>query len=428
MFVRNDLSADARVLKEAATLATAGHAVTLVGALPPESSASQDRSSRDGFEILRVRLPRYRRWWRWVRAPWRLVERVRRLIRPAPAVLGPARLDTLDWLAAWWLGNLGWAKAAGRAAPPADVYHGHDLTGLPAAVEAARRNGGRVVYDSHELFLASGSFIGRPSWAIDRIDRQERTWAAEAVALVTVNEALAERLGPRLGIERVVVVHNCPPRPAADLLVSDRIRAAVGIAAGAQVVLHHGGFRAHRGLEVLADAFLLPELADAHLAFLGFGPLRDALLARAADPRAGGRIHVLPAVPPDEVVEWVASADLEALPLQPGPLNYYLSTPNKLFESLAAGVPVVASDFPGIRRVLLDDPDGPLGAVCDPTDPAAVAGAIRSILDLTGDERADLRARCRRAARERWNWETESARLIALYAELQREPAPAGAA
>lgn len=132
---------------------------------------------------------------------------------------------------------------------------------------------------------------------------------------------------------------------------------------------------------------------------------------------------MLDAVPLAEVVEWVASADLEGLLFQPEPLNHYLATPNKLFESLAAGVPVVGSDFPGIRGVLMDDPGGPLGAVCDPTDPAAVAATIRSILDLSPEARAALRDRCRRAALERWNWETESAKLVALYADLEREMA-----
>lgn len=424
MFVRNDLSADARVLKEAASLRDAGHELTIVGALDPGSPEAIDRHERDGISIIRVRLPRYRRWWRWIRAPWRLAARIGRRIRPRPTVHGPARLDTLDWLAAWWLGNLGWARAAARVAPEADVYHGHDLTGLPAAVEAARRHGGRLVYDSHELFLGSGSFVGRPAWAIARIDAQERRWAAGADALVTVNQALAERLGPRLGIERVVVVHNCPPRPAEAPVSSDRIRVAIGLGPDDRVILHHGGFRAHRGLEILADAMLGPELAGAHLVFLGFGPLRASLVERSEDPRAGGRIHVLDPVPPDEVVGWVASADVEALALQPDSLNYVLSTPNKVFESLAAGTPVAASDFPGIRGVLLQDPGGPLGAVFDPTDPAAIAAAIRSLLDLSPEDRAELRARCRRAAQERWNWETEVAGLVELYRDLGRE-APA---
>jgi glycosyltransferase involved in cell wall biosynthesis len=67
----------------------------------------------------------------------------------------------------------------------------------------------------------------------------------------------------------------------------------------------------------------------------------------------------------------------------------------------------------------MDDPDGPLGELCEPSDPASIAGAIRRLLDLSPDAMADLRARCRRAAKERWNWETESARLVELYRELE---------
>jgi glycosyltransferase involved in cell wall biosynthesis len=99
-------------------------------------------------------------------------------------------------------------------------------------------------------------------------------------------------------------------------------------------------------------------------------------------------------------------------------LNAYLSTPNKLFESLAAGVPVVTSDIPERRRIVMEDPAGPLGVVCDPTDPAAVAEAIRSIINLDAHDRENLRRRCLLAAHERWNWETESKTLLAFYDEL----------
>ena len=123
-------------------------------------------------------------------------------------------------------------------------------------------------------------------------------------------------------------------------------------------------------------------------------------------PGRSGRIHVLPAVPPDVLAAWVASADVGLMPNQPRTLNERLSTPNKLFECLAVGLPVVSSDFPERRRIVIDDPDGPLGTVCDPTDSSALAAAIGSILDLDPASRSDLRARCLKAAHERWNWET----------------------
>jgi glycosyltransferase involved in cell wall biosynthesis len=104
--------------------------------------------------------------------------------------------------------------------------------------------------------------------------------------------------------------------------------------------------------------------------------------------------------------------------IQPSTINHRMSTPNKLFECLAAGVPVVASDFPEMRQIVCDGPLGPLGIVAAPDDVQALARAIRAIVAADPSTRAELRARCLRAAHERWNWETESAGLVRLYAEL----------
>jgi glycosyltransferase involved in cell wall biosynthesis len=104
--------------------------------------------------------------------------------------------------------------------------------------------------------------------------------------------------------------------------------------------------------------------------------------------------------------------------IQPTTLNHRLATPNKLFECLAAGVPVVAGDLPGMRQIVLGDPAGALGALCDPTDPGSIAATAAGLLALDPAERRALRDRCRQAARDRWNWETEGAKLVALYASL----------
>lgn len=417
MFVRNDVLVDARVLKEAGSLAGAGHDVTIIGITRPGTPPVVEREERDGFVIVRVPLPRWNRWWRWLRAPSRLWSRIRH-----PGGAPGSRMDGLDWLAMWRFGNLGWAREAAREAGPADVYHGHDLTGLPAAIFAREMHGGtaRVVYDSHELFVTSGAVVGRPSWAVAWLARREREWAATADALVTVSVGYATELGPRLGKDEVVVVHNCPPRPVGDLVRSDAIREAAGIPAGARIVLYHGGLRPGRGVRQLAEAMLEPGLEAVHLAFLGFGPSRDEAEGLAAEPRFGGRIHVLGPVPPMDVVRWVASVDVAAMPIQAHSLSYYLSTPNKMFEAFAAGVPVVASDFPGMRGIVNEDPDRPLGELCDPADPASIGRAIRKIVELSPDAWAELAARCRQAAVERWNWETESARLVELYGRLER--------
>jgi glycosyltransferase involved in cell wall biosynthesis len=68
-----------------------------------------------------------------------------------------------------------------------------------------------------------------------------------------------------------------------------------------------------------------------------------------------------------------------------------------------------------MRRIVVEDPAGPLGAVCDPARVDEIAVALRSILELDRAAAASLRGRCLAAARDRWNWQVESAKLIGLY-------------
>ncbi len=457
MFVFNDCRNDARVLREAGSLAAAGHEVTVVARVADPSSADAETENRDGFRIIRVPIPQGRRaLWRWFSAPWSLrpawtastKSAARRLPSSLPELLRQLGIglvslpwftirlsvrvasrgrearsgrSSLDWYAWWRLVLLGWAAAAAEAAPPGDFWHGHDATGLEAAGRAFRRRGGAIVYDSHEIFLESGSNAARPRVLKALIARSERGWTHRAMALVTVNDSLAAELGRRLRPRRTVVVHNAPDRWDPPPERAELIRAAAGIAADAAIALYHGGFSAHRGLEELAAAILEPGLECVHAVYLGYGSMRAGLDAMARDPRYGGRIHVLNAVPPSELIPWVASADVGVMPIQASTLNHRLSTPNKLFESLAGGLPVVVSDFPEMRSIVLDNPGGPLGEVCDPSDPASIAAAIRRVLDPTEGERRALRARCLAAAHERWNWEHESAALVALYAALAGE-------
>ncbi len=458
MFVYNDVTRDSRVLREAATLVAAGHRVTIMGRHGPDEREITHQQ-RDGFDIVLVPIPH--RWRTWVyryRRPWRMYGLVRRrffhhllrgpagwiravaflgvavavaiasLIRlPFIAISGgfnPPRHDsTIDWLIRWRYGVLGWNRAAADRAPDADVYHGHDLTALPAAVRSRERHGGLVVYDSHESFMDSGTNVNRSWWGKRILGWFERRQAGHATALVTVNRSLGDILGKKFGIKRVVVVYNTPARWDAPAQRPNLLRDATGLPADAPIALYHGAFFLHRGLEELAAALLEPGMEGVHAVYLGYGSREDWLRETAADPRYGGRIHVVEAVPPAVLPFWVASADVGVMPIQASTLNHRLSSPNKLFESLATGLPVVVSDFLEMRRIVLEDPDGPLGAVCDPADPSSVARAIRSILDLTEAERDALRARCLRAAHERWNWETESARLVALYDSLAREAA-----
>jgi len=245
----------------------------------------------------------------------------------------------------------------------------------------------------------------------------ERRLTQRAEALVTVNEGYLEILERRLRPKRSIIVRNCPPRWQPTRGRASPLRALPLLTEATPLMLYHGIFGAGRGVEQMAQALLCEGLESTHAVALGFGD-RTQLDEWAAQSRFGGRLHVVEAVPPHELIEWVSGADVDVVALQQTTLNHYLCTPNKLWESIAAGVPVIVSDFPVMRKIVMEDPDGPLGAVCDPADVASIADAARSILTMSPEERADLRSRCRKAATERWNWETESSRLVELYRDF----------
>jgi glycosyltransferase involved in cell wall biosynthesis len=433
MFVLNDCRSDTRVLREAAALAASGHEVTIMARPRDLLAVRGDEETRDGVRIIRVPIPgRLRR--SLLRADGATTgpteaQGAAVSSRPAHAVVGLARRAArapvirpltggVDMLVRWRLGVEAWCAAAAVASPPADVWHAHDLDTLPAADRARRRRGGALVYDTHEVFLEAGSHARRPRWARRIMAAYERRLARRADLVLTVNDSLADLLAGRWGITRPTVVRNCapawtPPQPPPDLL-----RQALALPPGTPLLLYHGGFLPDRGLPELIAVLARPELAAAHLVLLGEGPLAPRLRALAAEPAVAGRVHLLAAVPPDELLPWVASADVGVMPNQPRTLNERLSTPNKLFESLAAGLPVVSSDFPERRALILDDPAGPLGAVCDPTDPAALAAALAGLLGLPPAERAALRARVLAAAHARYTWEQQATILVRAYRGL----------
>jgi glycosyltransferase involved in cell wall biosynthesis len=401
MALYSDLTYDSRVQREAAALARAGYRVRLVCLAAPAGSTDLP----PGVEVLVHRPTRTAvlpgtqmavRDGRWSRIPF-----VRRAA----------------WLRAY-VGNLrAWGRSVPAVVGPVDGWHLHDLTAL-AGVLPAIDHGLPVVYDAHELFTESGTVATLPRPVRLALRAHEGRLVSRVSAVVTVNDALAGILRDRYRPGRLIVVHNCPDTWDQPARRPDRLREAAGIPATSPVILYHGVLGDHRGIAQLMRALLEPGMAGAHLALLGPGALRDELVAEAEDPRWQGRVHVLDPVRPVDLLPWVASADVGAMPIQGTTPNLYMSTPNKLFECLAAGVPVIVSDFPAMRRIVLDDAAGPLGAVCDPADPADVAAALRSILEMAPEALAAMRSRCLSAARRRWNWAHESQGLIALYSDL----------
>jgi glycosyltransferase involved in cell wall biosynthesis len=428
VLVGNPASPYSRGLRVARSLEGLGFEVEIAAMMGPGLPAQE----HDGSILIRRYVPRGR-WVRWHEGPVgpsglarRLVFRIHRLVArivPAVATQPAPTVDVIRRRVFWPTAPRGWWAGLRAELPPADLYHACGFQTIGIAVELARKaraagREGRVVYDVIDVMLDSNNYArtSRPVLAWYR--SRERGWVRGADAIVTVNDPIADHLWRTWGLTaRPAVLLNCQPRWVPPLVRPDRIREATGIPPERRVVLYLGRLGPERGLDEAAEAVL--RLDDAALVMLGFGAWAEERHRRDSDPRLSGRHFTLPPVHPDAVPEWTASADVSIVAVPANSLNQRLSTPNKFWESLAAGTPIVVGRDLEVMRSIVED--GQVGATADPTDPADLARALASLLDAPADERAALRQRALDLARNRYNWET----AVQPYLRLIRDLVPA---
>jgi glycosyltransferase involved in cell wall biosynthesis len=261
----------------------------------------------------------------------------------------------------------------------ADVYHASDLYTLPALATAARRHRVPLVFDSRELYAHVASTSGRP-WVRLFWHLIQSRFVPRADLVFTVSDSIADRLRDTYRIPRPIVSHNVPARTT-PVRRTDLLRRSLALPPAIPIVLHQGRIQHHRGCEALVEAF--QHVPDAVLVFLGDGPLRPAVESKVRQLHLEDRVHFLDPVPPSSLLSTTASADIGVTLLEDTCLNHRFALPNKLFEYLQAGLPVLASDLPEIRRVVLPFR---VGRTVDPTDLHALSRTLREMAGA-----ADLR-------------------------------------
>ncbi len=444
LLLNNPFVTDSRSWKIARSLAAAGWSVTVVARA---ADGLPDREERDGFVLVRVEQPRPLRW---LPSP-RLPDADRGSVpsvptgdgpsgaAPASAAVGAAegpgrpRRSRLGATVTAVVGRpvqavrylllaRQWADRIAVVVPAADIWQAEGLITLPVALALRTRTGGRVVYDVRDLQVESSRFARLPAPWRRLLARRERRWARSADAVLTANRVYADVIARTLGV-RPTVVFNGPVGVSAEgrgpsASSPAPVRERLGLAPSTRIVLCLGNVAPGRGVEQLCRA--IADVGDAALLIVGpGGAFRDGLVADAATLPGADRIHFLPGVPPEEIPAWTAAADVAAIAIQPTTLNHRLTTPTRLFDALGAGVPVVASDLPGIASIVRA---AGCGVLCDPTDPAAIAAALREVLDGPPERRLALRE-ASLAAAERYAWERQVEQLLHVYARFGARPA-----
>lgn len=373
------LQHDSRVLRHAALLAHAGHDVRIFAQAPLPAALPTPVTILPGpGSDTRVRLGM--------------------VLRQAPASLLPISADLLYWGSAT---KLAARRDLLRFTP--DLVIANDWRALPIADAARRGCNARIIYDSHEF--ASEEFADSWRWRLlarRHVVRIEERYIRKADAVVTVSDGIADALAARYGLARPTVISNTPAwqetafRPTGDPIT----------------VLYHGAIVPRRGLEILIES--VAHWPEAYRLLIR-GPAQGGYdqHLRALAGGLGARIAFEPAVPPDQVVPAAAQADIGIFLLSNSTTHARFAMPNKIFEYIQAGLMVISSDLPEIRRVV---ETAGCGLLLDEDTPRTIAAR------LAGLDRARIDA-CKRAALLRardLNFEAEGGKLLTLVAKLAR--------
>ena len=312
---------------------------------------------------------------------------------PRPLQFAPARAQE-------WSFGRGAARWVERNAPGALV--------IARDVEVAHRLRGRAGV----------------AWEVHRVPggRLRRRWAAEALAAgvrpIAISSGVAEDLAcPELGARDVPVEHDAVDEQlAAALPDRSAARQRLGLDSEQPIALYAGGLLRWKGVDVLVDAARDPRLAGALVLVVG-GMDRDvaALRARAA---GASNVRVDGFRPAGDIPLYLAAADVGVVPNRATPrISSHYTSPLKVFEALASGLPLVVSDLPSLRDVL----DDGTATFVEAEDAEALAGGIAKLLDDPG-----LRARRAAAGRqrvERATWTARARRVLAQLGSAQEVPA-----
>lgn len=285
----------------------------------------------------------------------------------------------------------------------ARIYHFHDPELMPWAL-FLHWKGMTVIYDAHEDLPIQilgkhylPALIRRPLASLVR--RIQQSICSQFEAVVTATEAIAKTFETRAS--RVEVIRNLP-------LPAEFVQGEQAPKLENQVCYIGGIFRM-RGIVELMQS--LP-LAGVRLALAGsYSPasLREEL----SQMPEWKYVDEKGLIDRKEIASLLSASKAGMVTLLPAP-NFIESLPVKMFEYMAAGIPVIASDFP-LWKEIIEGND--CGLCVNPESPDEIAAAIRFLTEHP-DRASEMGNNGRNAIRDRLNWQNESQKLLALYADI----------
>ena len=283
------------------------------------------------------------------------------------------------------------------------VINAHAIHHLPVALILAFIFKAKVIYDAHELeternglkLFTKKLYKRFEKWAINKADMT-----------LVVSESIADWYANEYNIARPPVVLNAPN--TRELKINNHFREQLSIREDQIILLYQGGLMPGRGVHLILEAFKQRKDDKVVAVFMGYGPL-EADIKIAAEQHSN--IYFFPAVPPQVVLEYTASADFGISLIENTCLSYYYCMPNKLFEYAMAGLPVLVSNMKDMSELVTRYA---MGAVISDFSAEDINQAVDNFLeqDLTSMKANAYQAACENA------WEVQEQKMLAAYQQL----------
>jgi glycosyltransferase involved in cell wall biosynthesis len=258
------------------------------------------------------------------------------------------------------------------------------------------------IYDSRELFTDLASLkkkkIKQFIWKLI-----EKFFVPKAKFLITVNESIAKILRINFPNKKIEVINNFPSLKLEKEQVD--ISQIIGSDTSKKILTYQGGLQHGRGIGILLD--LISSMEECILLFLGNGQLKTRIKYH---PLFNKRVFMKDNIPASQVLKYTTNSFLGMSIIENLSKSYYLSLPNKIFEYIHAGVPVISSNFPEIQKIITQFN---VGELVDPENKQDIIQRIKFLID-NPDIYNTYKQNCINA-RETLNWENQESKFLLLF-------------
>ena len=286
----------------------------------------------------------------------------------------------------------------------ANLLLSNDLDTILPTYFISRLKGSRMVFDSHEYFTETPELVGRPK--VQKVWKKIEGFVVPKLPeMITVCDSIADLFREKYGV-KCHVIRNIPPRKA---LPPKGDKLALGLPTDKHLLILQGsGINIQRGAEELVQSMQF--LDDCFLMIIGGGDVLPILKQMVEKLNITDRVHFFPRMPYQQMMAYTQLAELGFCLDKDTNLNYRFSLPNKLFDFIQAGVPIVASHLTEIEKIIRQYD---IGLFIGNHEPETIASTIREALS-DGERRKRWQRNLAIAAAELC-WENEEKKLLPIY-------------